>query len=67
MIIRILTDTNFFDIYPKEKIDKEILINALDNMSTLMIDTKEGTTVFINTVNIVSLEIINTPPIEKRN
>ena len=67
MIIRILTDTNFFDIYPKEKIDKEILINALDNMSTLMIDTKDDTTMFINTVNIVSLEIINTPPIEKRN
>lgn len=67
MIIRILTDTNFFDVFPKEKIDKEMLINAIDNMSTLMIDTKEDTTVFINTVNIVSLEIINTPPIENKN
>lgn len=67
MVIRILTDTNFFDIVPKEKIDKEVLINALDNMSTLMIDTKDNTTMFINTVNIVSLEIINTPPIQTKN
>lgn len=67
MIIRILTDTNFFDIVPKEIIDKEVLINALDNMSTLMIETKDNTTFFINTVNIVSLEIINTPPIQNKN
>lgn len=67
MVIRILTDTNFFDVYPKQKIEKEMLINALDNMSTLMIETKEDTTVFINTVNVVSLEIFNTPPIEDKN
>lgn len=67
MVIRILTDTNFFDVYPKQKIEKEMLINALDNMSTLMIETKEDTTMFINTVNVVSLEIYNTPPIEDKN
>ena len=67
MVIRILTDTNFFDVYPKQKIEKEMLINALDNMSTLMIETKEDTTVFVNTVNVVSLEIFNTPPIEDKN
>ncbi len=65
MILRVLTDTNFFDIEPKDVIDKESLISALDNMSTLMLETKNNTTVFINTVNIVSLEIINTPPISK--
>lgn len=66
MVLRVLTDTNFFDIYLKEEINKDVLINALDSMSTLMVETKEGTTQFINTVNIVSLELINTPPIETR-
>lgn len=65
MIIRILTDTNFFDVELKDKIDKEALISALDNMSTLMLETKDNTTIFINTVNIVSLEIFDTPPISK--
>ena len=66
MTIRILTDTNFFDVELKEKIDKDALVNALDNMSTLMLETKNKTTVFINTVNIVSLELFDTdiPPIK---
>ncbi len=66
MVLRVLTDTNFFDIHLKEEINKDVLIKALDSMSTLMVETKEGTTQFINTVNIVSLELINTPPIETR-
>ena len=65
MVIRILTDTNFFDVKLKDKIDKEALISALDNMSTLMLETKDNTTIFINTVNIVSLEIFDMPPISK--
>lgn len=65
MILRLLTDTNFLDIELKDKIDKEVLVNALDNMSTLMVETKDNTTVFINTVNIVSLELIDIPPIPK--
>jgi hypothetical protein len=65
MILRILTDTNFFDIELKEKVNKDILIVALDNMSTLMLETKDNTTIFINTVNIVSLEVFDTPPISK--
>lgn len=65
MVIRILTDTNFFDVELKDKIDKDALISALDNMSTLMLETKDNTTIFINTVNIVSLEVFDTPPISK--
>lgn len=65
MIIRVLTDTNFFDVELKEKINKDALITALDNMSTLMLETKDNTTMFINTVNIVSLELFDTPPIQK--
>lgn len=65
MVIRILTDTNFFDVELKDKIDKEALISALDNMSILMLETKDNTTIFINTVNIVSLEIFDMPPISK--
>ena len=65
MMLRILTDTNFFDIKLKEKIDKEALIAALDNMSTLMLETKDNTTMFVNTVNVVSLELFDIPPIEE--
>ena len=65
MVIRILTDTNFFDVKLKDKIDKEALISALDKMSTLTLETKDNTTIFINTVNIVSLEIFDMPPISK--
>ena len=65
MTIRILTDTNFFDVELKEKINKEALIAALDSMSTLMLETKHDTTIFINTVNIVSLEVFDIPPISK--
>ena len=65
MTIRVLTDTNFFDVELKEKINKDALITALDNMSTLMLETKDNTTMFINTVNIVSLELFDTPPIQK--
>ena len=65
MVIRILTDTNFFDVELKDKIDKDALISALDNMSTLMLETKDNTPIFINTVNIVSLEVFDTPPISK--
>ena len=65
MTIRVLTDTNFFDVELKEKVNKDALITALDNMSTLMLETKDNTTMFINTVNIVSLELFDTPPIQK--
>ena len=65
MTIRVLTDTNFFDVELKEKINKDALITALDNMSTLMLETKDNTTMFINTANIVSLELFDTPPIQK--
>lgn len=63
MILRILTDTNFFDIETKEPIDKELLIKAIDNGDTIMLETKDNTTVFINNINVVAIEIFNTPPI----
>lgn len=63
MILRILTDTNFFDIETKESIDKELLIKAIDNGDTIMLETKDNTTVFINNINVVAIEIFNTPPI----
>lgn len=63
MILRILTDTNFFDIETKEPIDKELLIKAIDNGDTIMLETKDNTTVFINNINVVAIEIFNAPPI----
>ena len=63
LILRILTDTNFFDIETKEPIDKELLIKAIDNGDTIMLETKDNTTVFVNNINVVAIEIFNTPPI----
>lgn len=65
MIIRILTDTNFLDIEPKAKIDLEVLTKALEDMSTLVIETKNNSTMFINTVNVVAIEVFDTPPIQE--
>ncbi len=65
MILRILTDTNYLDIETKGQVDKKILLSALDNMNTLMIETKRNTQVFINPVNVVAIEIIDTPPISE--
>lgn len=62
MILRVLTNDNYLDVELKEPIDKERLIEAIDNSSTIMIDTKADTTFFINTINIIAIEIINTPP-----
>lgn len=61
MILRVFND-NYLDVELKEPIDKERLIEAIDNSSTIMIDTKANTTFFINTINIIAIEIINTPP-----
>lgn len=66
MILRILTDNNYLDVELKEQIDTEKLIEAIDNSSTIMVDTKQDTTFFINTINIVAIEIINTPPINNK-
>ncbi len=63
MILRVLTDTNYLDIEPKDKIDTKLLLDALNNMNTLLIDTKKDTQVFINPVNVVAIEIIESPPI----
>lgn len=65
MVIRVLTDTNFLDIEPKAKIDLEVLTKALEDMSTLVIETKNNSTVFINTVNVVAIEVFDTPPIQE--
>ena len=54
------------DVELKEQIDTEKLIEAIDNSSTIMVDTKQDTTFFINTINVVAIEIINTPPINNK-
>ena len=66
MILRILTDNNYLDVELKEQIDTEKLIEAIDNSSTIMVDTKQDTTFFINTINVVAIETINRPPINNK-
>ena len=63
MVLRVLTDTNFFDVQTKGNIDKEVLCKALEDMSTLVVETKDNSTIFINTVNVVAIEVFDTPPI----
>lgn len=66
MILRVLTDNNFLDVELKEKIDFDRLTEAIDNSSTIMVETKQETTFFINTINVVAIEIINIPPIKNK-
>ena len=66
MIIRVLTDTNFMDIELKDKVDEKLLMEAIDNSSTLLLETKNDTKMFINTINVVAIEIIDTPPISNK-
>ena len=66
MLLRILTDNNYLDVELKGQIDKEKLLDEIDNSSTIMVDTKQDTTFFINTINVVAIEIINTPPINNK-
>lgn len=63
MVLRVITNNTFLDYELKEKIDKKLLTSAIDNQSTIMIETKQETIVFINVINIVSLEIFDIPPI----
>ena len=65
MVLRVLTDTNFFDVQAKGNIDKEVLCKALEDMSTLVVETKDNSTIFINTVNVVAIEVFDTPPISE--
>jgi hypothetical protein len=63
MVLRVITNNTFLDYELKEKIDKKLLTSAIDNQSTIMIETKQETIVFINVINIISLEIFDIPPI----
>ena len=63
MVLRVITNDTFLDYELKEKIDKKLLTSAIDNQSTIMIETKQETIVFINVINIISLEIFDIPPI----
>lgn len=63
MVIRVLTDSNYLDIELKEEIKEEVLAEAIGNMDILLFEKKDGNKIFINPINIVSLEIIKSPPI----
>ena len=66
MVIRVLTDTNYLDIELKEEIDEKLLMEAIDNSSTILLTTKNDTKMFINTINVVAIEVFDTPPISNK-
>lgn len=65
MKLRIINNENFLDIELKEKIDINILMDAMNDMSIMLLETKAGTKMFINPVNVLAIEVIDTPPIEQ--
>lgn len=65
MKLRIINNENFLDIELKEKIDINILMDAMNDMSIILLETKAGTKMFINPVNVLAIEVIDTPPIEQ--
>lgn len=62
MVIRVLTNSNYLDIELKEEIDEEAISDAMDKMNVLLFENIQGNKVYINPINIVSLEIIKSPP-----
>ena len=66
MVIRVLTDTNYLDIELIEEIDEKLLMEAIDNSSTILLITKNDTKMFINTINVVAIEVFDTPPISNK-
>ena len=66
MIIRVLTDSNFLDIEVSEPIDENVLIKSIDESSTILLIDKDGHKIFINTCNVVAIELLDKlPPISK--
>jgi hypothetical protein len=65
MKLRIINNENFLDIELKEKIDINILMDAMNDMSIMLLETKAGTKMYINPVNVLAIEVIDTPPIEQ--
>ena len=65
MKLRIINNENLLDIELKEKIDINILMDAMNDMSIILLETKAGTKMFINPVNVLAIEVIDTPPIEQ--
>ena len=68
MIIRVLTDSNFIDIEPDgfDNEDVKALMQKINDMVPFAITTKHHTTMIINPVNVVAIDIINTPPIQEK-
>lgn len=66
MLLRVFTNDNYLDIDLKETFDIDRLIEAIDNSSTVLIETKRDTKFLLNTVNIIAIEIINIPPINSK-
>lgn len=62
MKLRVWNTMNYIDVVTKDMIDKKILIQAIDNQDTIMLDTIDGTTIFINCINVIAIEILDMPP-----
>lgn len=66
MIIRVLTDSNYLDIEVSEPIDENVLIKSIDESSTILLIDKDGHKIFINTCNVVAIELLDKlPPISE--
>lgn len=65
MVLRILTDTNYIDIEPKN-IDEKSILQAIDECNAIALTLKDDSTFILNTANIVGIKIIKNegiPPI----
>ena len=58
---------SFIDIELKEPIDIDLLKDAINNGDTVYLKTKDNTSIFLNNINVLAIEILNTPPIPEKN
>ena len=68
MLVRVWTSNGCLDVEVNKPLDVDKLSEALSNQDTIQLTTKNETSMFINSINIVAIEVvdldkIDTPPI----
>ena len=58
---------SYIEIELKEPIDIDLLKDAINNGDTVYLKTKDNTSIFLNNINVLAIEILNTPPIPEKN
>lgn len=66
MKIRVYTVNNYIDIEASPETTKEGIEECLSRGDTVAINTLDNTIIYLNCINIVAIEVLNTAPIQEK-